>query len=272
MVAFAANSVLCRLALSEPVIDAASFSSLRLLSGALILVLISWSTRRGKLSLNKSNWFSAALLAVYAISFSFGYLKLATAMGALILFGAVQVTMMIAGFLSGERMSLVGWVGFSFSMGGLLVLVNPGVSAPSLSGAALMFLSGAAWGLYSLMGRESKDSVLSTTSNFILAAPMALIVSLIFSQDLHLTTKGTVLAVTSGSVTSGCGYIIWYAALRRLTSTRAAIVQFSVPVLAAIGGVVFLSESITFRLLMSSVLILGGVALAINARHNKIGR
>ena len=266
LVAFAANSLLCRLALGAAQIDAASYTSLRLLSGAATLWAIVAFSRRSTAVPEGGGWISAAMLFLYAVAFSFAYLTIDAGTGALILFGAVQATMILAGFIEGHRPHTLEWVGLVSAFGGLVYLVSPGISAPAPFGSALMAVAGIAWGIYSLRGRGSGDPVVATAANFARAVPFALLVSLFLLADFEVTAAGAWLAVLSGALASGIGYVIWYAALKGLTTTRAAIVQLSVPVLAAIGGVLFLSEPITYRLLISSFVILGGVALAIRGQ------
>jgi len=271
LVAFAANSLLCRLALGERQIDAASYTSLRLLSGAVALRVILAVSGRSNRAKQVRSWTSAAMLFLYAVSFSFAYLTLDAGTGALILFGAVQATMILAGFFEGHRPRALEWVGLIGAFGGLVYLVSPGVSAPAPLGSALMALAGAAWGIYSLRGRASTNPVAATTANFVRAVPFALVASLAVLPDFHITSRGAWLAIASGAVASGMGYVVWYAALTDLTTTRAAVVQLSVPVLAAVGGVLFLSEAVTYRLVISSIVILGGVALAIWGRDYAAG-
>ena len=263
MVAFAANSVLCRAALGGGQIDAASFSSIRLLSGALALSAIH-AVRRGARTPRKAGWSSAALLFLYAVPFSFAYNTLTTGTGALILFAAVQATMLVAGLAAGERPRLLQWIGLAAALGGMTYLVLPGVTAPSPTGSVLMAVAGIAWGLYSLHGRGAVDPLGESRDNFVRSVPMVAVVSLLSLGDFEMTPAGALLlAVTSGALASGAGYVIWYTALGGLTATFAATVQLSVPVIAAAGGVLVMGESVTFRLVLSSVLILGGVALAL---------
>jgi drug/metabolite transporter (DMT)-like permease len=266
LMAFAANSLLCRLALGEAQIDAASYTSLRLLSGAATLwAIVAFSGRPSRVS-ESGGWVSAAMLFLYAVAFSFAYLTLDAGAGALILFGAVQVTMILAGFIEGHRPHALEWLGLISAFGGLFCLVSPGISTPAPFGSMLMAVAGIAWGIYSLRGRGSGDPVTATAANFACAVPFALIVSLLAVAEFQVTARGAWLAVLSGAVASGMGYVIWYAALKGLTTTHAATVQLSVPVLAAIGGILFLSEEITHRLVLSSIVILGGIALAIWGR------
>ena len=266
MVAFAANSLFCRLALGEAQIDAASYTSLRLLSGVATLWVIVVLSGRSEQAKQSGHWVSAAMLFLYAVAFSFAYLTLDAGTGALILFGAVQATMILAGYIEGHRPHALEWIGLVSAFGGLIYLVSPGLSAPAPFGSLLMAVAGIAWGIYSLRGRGAGDPVASTAANFARAVPFALVVPLVTLSDFEITARGAWLAVLSGALASGLGYVIWYAALKGLTTTRAAIVQLSVPVLAAIGGVLFLSEDIKVRPLISSVVILAGVALAIWGR------
>jgi len=268
MVAFASNSVLCRLALAGNAIDAVSFTTVRLSSGAAMLWLLSSIKYRKKVSRAHGSWRAAFMLFTYAIMFSIAYIQLSAGTGALILFAAVQATMILAGLRSGERPHPVQWAGLFLSLGGLVYLVSPGLTAPSAVGAACMSIAGIAWGVYSMLGRGADDPVSVTTGNFIRAVPPALIVSIVMLSHLDFSAKGLMLALTSGALTSGLGYVLWYAALRGLTATRAAIVQLTVPLLAAGGGILFLSETVSLRLAMSSVLILGGVGLAVAAREH----
>jgi drug/metabolite transporter (DMT)-like permease len=270
LAAFAANSVLCRLALGEVLIDAASFSTIRLVSGALVLVLLSSAARRKSAPEHRGNWISAIMLFVYAAAFSFAYISLNAGTGALILFGSVQATMIIYAMFKGERLHLLRCLGLFVALSGLTYLVFPGLQAPSPSGAALMTAAGIAWGGYSLRGRGSKAPVAVTADNFLRSTPFVLFISLIFFQNLHITATGALLACLSGGLTSAVGYVIWYAALKDLAATPAALVQLLVPVLAAMGGVVFLSEQLTMRLVLSSAMIIGGVALALTQRENSL--
>jgi len=267
MLSFAANSLLCRLALGAAQIDAASYTSLRLLSGAVTLWAIVALSRRAGPVPEGGGWVSGVMLFLYAIAFSFAYLTLDAGTGALILFGAVQVTMIVTGFIEGHRPHALEWLGLVSAFGGLVYLVSPGISAPAPLGSVLMAVAGIAWGIYSLRGRGSGDPVVATAANFVKAASFALVVTPFVTADFGITARGAWLAVLSGALASGMGYVVWYAALKGLTTTRAAIVQLSVPVLAAIGGVLILSEEITHRLVMSSIVILGGIALAIWGRN-----
>ncbi len=265
MLAFAANSLLCRMALQQSSIDAASFGSIRLVSGALVLMaIVRW--RSGPPAPARTDWLAATMLWAYVAGFSFAYITLPAGTGALILFGAVQLTMFVVGLRAGERFTTVAWAGFALAVGGLLVLVSPGLAAPPLAGTLLMAAAGIAWGVYSLRGRSAGEPVAATAGNFMRAAPLALVLSLVFASQFKVSGSGLLLAIASGAVTSGLGYVIWYAALPRLSALRAATVQLSVPPLAAIGGVLLLSEALTMRMLIASAAILGGIALVLSSR------
>lgn len=271
MVAFAANSLLCRMALRPGLIDPASFGSVRIASGALALALIvHW--RHGAKSRGRADWPAAAMLFAYVAFFSFAYLSLSAGTGALILFGAVQVTMLAAGLRAGEAFGTVARMGLALAVGGLVYLVLPGLSAPPLLGAALMAVAGVAWGVYSLRGRGVGDPLAATAGNFARAVPMALGSSLLVAftaRSTHAGANGIALAVVSGALTSGLGYVVWYAALRGLSASRAAVVQLSVPPIAAFGGAWLLGEPISLRLALASAAILGGIALVLASRGRR---
>jgi drug/metabolite transporter (DMT)-like permease len=268
MTAFATNSILCRMALGVQAIDAASFTAVRLAAGAITLAMLTLFLR-GYHALSAGSWISGFQLFLYAVAFSFAYLSLRAGTGALILFGSVQATMIISGLLSGERPHPLQWAGLAIALAGLIYLVFPGIAAPSIHGALLMALAGVAWGFYSLRGRGVKEPVYQTTGNFIRAVPFALVVWAVSVQGVHARPMGILFAILSGSLASGMGYAIWYTALRGLSSIRAATVQLPVPVLTAFGGVIFLAEDFTLRLLIASILILGGVALTVIAKELK---
>lgn len=270
MLAFAANSILCRLALGPRLIDAASFTSLRVMAGAVTLALI--LSLRGEIRrAARPERRTAAMLLAYMVFFSFAYLSLSAGTGALILFGAVQLTMFVAALRGGETFAPLSWVGLALAVAGLVYLVSPGLAAPDPIGAILMAAAGVAWGLYSLLGRTAGNPLIATGGAFIGALPAILGVNLLtgYFSGMFITDRGALLAVASGAITSGCGYVIWYAALRGLTATRAAIVQLSVPAIAAFGGVLFLAEEITPRLLIASAATLGGVAIVLAHRAQK---
>jgi drug/metabolite transporter (DMT)-like permease len=263
MLAFAGNSLLCRAALRETPIDAATFTSIRIASGALALWLIVRIRGGGA---RAGSWLSAFWLFAYAAAFSFAYITLTAATGALLLFGAVQATMIIAGFVRGERFMPLQWLGFAIALGGLAALLLPGASAPPLLGAALMIGAGIAWGFYSLRGRGAGDPTRVTAGNFLRAVPMAILVSIAMVSEFSVDAAGVAYAVASGAITSGVGYAIWYTALPSLKATVAATVQLSVPVIAAVGGVAMLGEALTLRLVLCSIAILGGIALVVRRR------
>jgi drug/metabolite transporter (DMT)-like permease len=270
LVAFASNSLLCRLALGSGSIDASSFTTLRIASGAALLVPLAFSRRGGRAVKTRGlPWISAGFLFLYAAAFSFAYVSLSAGTGALLLFGAVQATMIAWAIRSGERFGLFEGVGLVAAIAGLVVLVAPGVRAPSLAGSALMLVAGGAWGCYSLRGRNGDDPLAATSRNFLAAVPFTVALSVASLSALHVSARGVVVAVVSGAITSGLGYVVWYQALRGLTSIRAAIVQLAVPALAALGGVAFLGEPVTLRLVVSGILILGGVALATLERERE---
>ncbi len=261
MMAFAGNSLLCRYALKHTAIDPGSFTLIRLLAGAAVLCLI---VRLRKPSRGGAgDWPSALALFAYAAGFSFAYTSLPAATGALLLFGAVQVTMVGHGLWRGERMR--GWqvVGFMLAFAGLVGLLLPGLSAPPLEGALLMLGAGIAWGVYSLRGRGAGDGTGVTAGNFLRTLPIALVLVPWLSRHLSLDGVGVWCAIASGALASGVGYAIWYAALPSLRATTAAAVQLSVPVLAALGGVALLAEPVTLRLVLASVAVLGGIALVL---------
>jgi drug/metabolite transporter (DMT)-like permease len=266
MIAFAGNSILCRLALTETGIDAASFTSLRLVSGALCLGAIA-RLRGGGMSGAAGSWASGMALFLYAAGFSFAYLTLPAGTGALLLFGAVQVTMIGWGIRTGERLNARQAAGFLCAFGGLVGLLLPGLSAPPPGGALLMLGAGVAWGIYSLRGTGTGDAVRITAGNFLRAVPFAAALSAALITRATPDGRGAWYALASGVLASGVGYAIWYSALKGLKTTSAATVQLSVPVLAALGGIAFLGEQITARLLLAAAAILGGIALVMCERR-----
>lgn len=267
MLAFAGNSILCRLALKNTDIDPASFTSIRIMSGALILgLLIMMRSRNSQISKLPGSWLSALALFIYAAAFSFAYVSLTAATGALILFGAVQITMIGYGFYRGERPSGLQVIGMAFAFGGLVALMLPGLSAPPLMGATLMGLAGIAWGVYSLRGRGAGDPAQITAGNFLRAVPLTLLLSLILVSQAKFDVSGVLYAIASGALASGIGYALWYAVLPALKNTVAASVQLSVPVIAAFGGVLLISEPLTLRLTLTSIAILGGIAMVITKK------
>ena len=267
MLAFAANSVLCRLSLAQGSIDAASFTSVRVGSGVVTLWLLLSFT--GRASLMHGSWRAAFALFAYAAAFSFAYITLSAGAGALLLFGAVQATMVTTGLVRGERLTAPQWFGFIIALLGLAVLLIPGAAAPPIGGAALMLVAGIAWGVYSLLGRGEVDPLAATAGNFLRALPMAVILlglAAIFGTNLH--QSGLIYAIMSGAVTSGLGYTIWYAALPGLSPAQGASVQLSVPIITALAGTISLGEAITTRLSLSSLAVLSGIALVI-ASHER---
>jgi drug/metabolite transporter (DMT)-like permease len=264
LAAFAGNSILCRVALVEGAIDPVGFTALRIGSGALVLLPLA-----GLRGASGARWRAVPALALfaYAIGFSLAYVTLNAGTGALLLFGFVQVTMLGAGWVRGERPSLTQTLGLLAALAGMGWLVSPGVTAPDPVGAALMSAAGIAWGVYSLLGRGAGSPTRATARNFLLAAPLGLGALLLAGERVSITPRGALLAVASGALTSGLGYVLWYAALRGHTRISAAVVQLAVPVLAALGGVALLSEAPTWRLAGSSVLTLGGVGLALVPRR-----
>jgi len=265
MIAFAGNSLLCRLALKDAHIDAATFTTVRIVAGAVMLWLIV-RLRDGTL-VRAGNWLSALALFAYACGFSFAYISLPVGTGALLLFGAVQATMIGYGFWAGERLRGLQLAGLVIAFAGLVGLMLPGVAAPSLQGSALMLGAGVAWGIYSLRGRNAGEPTRTTAGNFLRAVSFAVTLSIVTLRWASLDGLGVCYAIASGALTSGLGYAIWYTALQGLKATQAATVQLSVPLIAAVGGIAFLGEHVTLRLLIAAVAILGGIALVIFNRQ-----
>ena len=261
MIAFAGNSLLCRLALKRTAIDAASFTFIRILSGAIALWLI--VTICKGTSQKAGGWVSALALFAYAAAFSFAYISLSAGTGALLLFGAVQATMILWGLRTGERMRTRQWLGLALAVGGLVALLFPGLSAPPIDGALVMICAGIAWGFYSLRGKGAGDPVTTTAGNFLRAVVFAAGLSMVLLPWVKLDLAGAGYAILSGAIASGVGYVIWYSVLPELKAASAATVQLSVPVLAAAGGILFLGESITLRFLLASLAVLGGIALVV---------
>lgn len=284
LVAFAFNSILCRLALRGEEADAAGFTAVRLASGAVALIVISWLVSRPKPQKSQvasdsnslgtwdiglgtlGSWASAFFLFAYAVCFSFAYLGLTTGTGALILFGAVQMTMIAAAIFKGERPNVIEWCGLVVAVGGLVYLVLPGLASPPLISSVLMAVAGMSWGVYTLRGRSGGVPLANTTGNFVRSLPIVLILIAISLPNIHLSTRGIVLAVLSGAVASGVGYSFWYAALAYHTAMRAAVLQLPVPLLTALGGILLLGEAASARLFVASALILGGIGLTIFGR------
>lgn len=266
MICFASNSLLNRIALGKGLIDPASYTAIRLGAGAIMLFGIASMQKSNGEPLLRGSLISAALLFLYAIAFSIAYLSLSTGTGALILFGSVQITMIAVALRGGERPYLLEWLGLFVALAGLMYLVFPGLTAPSPFGSALMTMAGIAWGFYTIRGRGSQNPLADTAGNFVYAVPMVAIVLGFALKTVHVSPYGVLYAALSGALASGLGYVIWYAALRGLTTTRAATVQLSVPVIAAWSGVAFLAENVSVRLFVAGVLILGGIGIALSAR------
>lgn len=267
LLAFAGNSVLCRLALGENTIDAASFAIIRLLSGIVILVAIVKITNRNNKPSSNGSWSASLMLFLYAVTFSFAYISLDTGTGALILFGAVQITMILVSVNSGNRLHYSEWIGVFIAFSGFVYLVKSSLTVPSLIGFILMTIAGIAWGMYTLKGRGSKFPLLDTAYNFLRTLPFILALLVVVVLDVNLSQEGIMLAVVSGAIASGLGYTIWYIALGGLSVTQAAVVQLLVPVIAAAGGIVFSNEIISLRLVLSSIMVLGGIMTVILGRY-----
>jgi drug/metabolite transporter (DMT)-like permease len=261
MLAFAGNSLLCRVALRDTAIDAASFTSIRLGSGALMLAVI--VALRQRRPWQAGGWRAAAMLFGYAACFSFAYRQLSAATGALLLFGAVQVSMLGYGLATGERLARLQIAGLLLAVGGLVYMLLPGLAAPPAEGATFMLLAGFSWTVYSMLGRRAGDPVDATAGNFLRSLPFAALLSIACATSTRIDAAGAGWAVLSGAITSGLGYVLWYAVLPSLKAASAAIIQLSVPAIAALGSVVLLGEALSTRLLLASAAILGGVALAV---------
>lgn len=260
MLAFACNSILCRLALKDGSIDAGSFTLIRLLSGAIMLWLLSLNKPAPEA---KGHWSSALALFIYAAGFSYAYINMTASMGALLLFGAVQATMIGYGLYRKEIFNTRQWLGLACAAAGLIFLLLPGLSAPPLMSSLLMISAGVAWGIYSIKGKGAKHPIPVSAGNFIRTVPMALLLMLLVRDPLAVSQMGIIYALASGAIASGLGYAIWYSILPLLSSTYAATVQLSVPLIAAVGGVLLLGEPLSLRLLLASCAILGGIALVV---------
>jgi len=274
LIAFAANSVLGRMALKDDAIDASSFTAIRLVSGAVMLFVLYIlfnikSKKQDDTPLKKGgSWKAALMLFTYAITFSLAYVSLDTGTGALVLFGAVQLTMIIASIISGNKLHKTEWIGIIVSFSGLAYLIYPTITTPSVFGFVLMGVSGIAWGIYTLTGRGSVNPLRDTTINFSYTIPFVVILALVMFPHIQISTEGIILAILSGALASALGYTLWYIALAGLSATEAAVVQLSVPVIASIGGVIFLSESVTTRLIIACALVLGGILTVIVGKNN----
>ena len=275
LLAFAGNSILCRLALGDNAIDAASFTAIRLLSGIIILTIIlkvlpTQDTAFQKdTASSKGSWQAAFMLFLYALGFSYAYVSLDTGIGALILFASVQITMILIGLRSGNRLYAIEWLGVIVSFCGFVYLVFPELTSPSLMGFLLMAAAGIAWAFYTLAGKGSANPLSDTTYNFIRTLPFVIILIAATTQYVNLSSAGVILAVLSGAITSGIGYAIWYMALDGLSGTQAAVVQLLVPVIAAVGGIAFADEVLSMRLVLSSIIILGGILMVVLGKNYK---
>ena len=270
MLAFAGNSIICRLALRDAAIDPATFTSVRLLSGALALLLIYSINRRPTSLGSHGSWSSAFMLFAYAVCFSYAYISLDAGIGALVLFAFVQATMIALGLWSGDRPTALEWFGWLVAFGGLVWLLLPGAAAPPAGGAALMAIAGIAWGVYSIRGRREIDALGSTTANFTMSIVFVVLMTLATYAYASFGMRGILLAIFSGALTSGIGYVIWYAALDYLSAMQAAMVQLTVPAIAAAGGIFLLAEPLSMRLVISSVLVLGGICLGLLGRSKYV--
>ncbi len=273
LIAFAANSVLCRLALGPSKIDPASFTIIRLLSGAIVLFIILKVFTKNQRSTNKGSWSASFMLFFYAVTFSFAYISLETGTGALILFGAVQISIIFISLLSGNRLHGSEWIGVLVAFFGFVYLILPGLTSPSVIGFVLMTIAGIAWGIYTLKGRSSENPLMDTTYNFLRTIPLVLLLALWALPHVAYSFEGILLAAVSGGIASGMGYTIWYQALGGLSATEAAVVQLFVPIIAALGGVIFVNEPITLRLTLAALLILGGILVVVVGRtyYRKVG-
>ena len=267
LIAFAANSVLCRLALGNGSIDALSFTGIRLVSGAIALFIILSIKGNNKGISSKGSWTASFTLFLYAITFSYAYLSVDTGTGALILFGSVQITMILLSLISGTRLHISEWSGVIVAFTGFIYLIFPSITSPSINGFILMSVSGISWGIYTLKGRNSKNPLMDTTYNFLRTIPFVALLAVFTMQNIDFSSEGVIFALLSGGIASGVGYTIWYIALGDLSSTQAAVIQLSVPVIAAIGGVWFVSEIITFRLIISATIVLGGILMVVLGKY-----
>ena len=268
LIAFAGNSILCRLALGDNAIDATSFTAIRLISGIVVLFVILFITKSNvKDDATKGSWKASLMLFIYAITFSYAYISLETGVGALILFGSVQITMILTGIFLGNRLHKIEWLGVITAFVGFVYLVMPGVSAPPLLGFILMAIAGISWGFYTLAGKGSVNPLSDTAYNFLRTLPFLILILALTFEHTSLTNKGVMLAIASGGLTSGIGYTIWYAALKHITVIQAAVVQLLVPVLATLAGIIFAREILSLHFIISSIMILGGVLAVILGKH-----
>jgi len=268
LMAFAANSVLCRWALDIYHMDAAIFTVIRLLSGAVVLLLLLRIKHKQPLPpihiALRNNWFAASMLFIYATAFSFAYITLDTGVGALILFASVQLTILVYAIYTGNRLHILEWMGLVIAFIGFVYLIYPDLSSPSAIGFLWMCIAGIAWGLYTMLGKHSQSPLLDTAQNFVKTLPFIALLALIMLPQAQLNLQGILLALVSGGIASAIGYAVWYMALRGLSHSQAAVVQLAVPVIAAIGGVVFVSEELTLRLIISAAMVLGGILIIVS--------
>jgi len=269
LVAFASNSLLTRLALGSRQLDAATFTALRLASGAVMLALLVVAQSRSWRALRGAHLAGPLALFVYAAPFSFAYLRIGAAVGALVLFGVVQLTMIGYGIARGEHPTPVMWLGLALAAGGLLVLTVPAVARPDPLGVLLMAVAGLAWAVYTLVGRGTADPLAANARSFLWSTPLAMLLVAIGRAPVHATSRGIALALVSGAITSGLGYAIWYRALPALTVTQAAVAQLSVPVIAAVGAVLTLGETLSMRLIVAGLAVLSGVGIVLSARSRR---
>lgn len=267
LIAFAGNSILCRLALGEGKIDAASFTIIRLLSGIIILLLITHISPSHANSVTKKNWISSTVLFLYAVTFSYAYISLDTGTGALILFGAVQITMVLASLLAGKKLHVLEVMGVATAFLGFIYLVKPSLSTPSITGFGLMTIAGIAWGIYTLRGKNSKQPINDSAINFLYTLPFISALLIIEFENANLSQQGIMIATVSGALASGIGYTVWYTAVRKLSTMQTSVVQLLVPIVAALGGVIFAREAISMRLVLSSTIILGGIFLVLLGQY-----
>jgi len=267
LIAFAANSVLCRLALGNEAIDAASFTVIRLLSGAIVLFLIIRFTQKNTELSTNGSWIASLMLFLYAITFFYSYISLETGTGALILFGSVQLTMILLSLISGTRLHYTEWAGVIIAFTGFVYLILPSITTPSSVGFLLMAVAGIAWGIYTLKGRGSQNPLMDTAYNFLRTIPLVILLTIFTISHANYSSEGVLLALLSGGITSGIGYTIWYIALGGLSATQAAVLQLLVPIIAALGGVIFVSEAITVRLTISAAMVLGGILMVVLGKY-----
>ncbi len=271
LLAFAGNSILCRYALKDEIIDASSFTAIRLASGTFFLIILLLFKAKDQFDYKAGSWSSSLFLFIYSVAFSFAYINLDTGTGALILFAFVQVTMISTNLLKGNKLLIIEWAGLFVAFSGLTFLLLPSATAPSLFGFIVMAISGIAWGFYSLAGKGSLNPILQTANNFLRTIPFVILLVLFCLDSVKVSNEGILLAIVSGAITSGLGYTVWYAALNGLTITQAAILQLTVPIIATFGGVLFSNEVISRQLIISSSLVLGGVLIVTlaNKKSNK---